>query len=69
MRSRALNSAFNRALVEPEYRQLLLLQLRRTLLEAGVAEDEIALLEARAPRTLDDLARALEVVHVESFKL
>ena len=63
MRSRALNMAFNRALVDPEYRQTLLSQLRRTLLEAGVPEVEIGQLEMLAPGSLEALAHALESVH------
>ena len=54
--------AFNRALVDPEYRQTLLSQLRRTLLEAGVPEIEISQLEALAPGSLEALAHALESI-------
>ncbi len=68
MRSRALNQAFNRALVDPEYRRQLLASLRRTLLEAGVPENEVALLERHAPTTLEHLAQAMEHVHVGSLK-
>lgn len=67
MRSRALNMVFNRALVDSEYRQTLLFQLRRTLLEAGVPETEIGQLEVLAPRSLDALAHALESVHTRVF--
>ena len=67
MRSRALNTVFNRALVDPEYRQTLFVQLRRTLLEAGVPETEIGQLEALAPQSLDALAHALESVHTRVF--
>lgn len=67
MRSRALNMTFNRALVNPEYRQSLLYRLRRTLLEAGVPEDEIEQLERYAPDSLEGLASALEEIHVSSF--
>lgn len=63
MRSRALNLVFNRALVDPEYRQTLLTQLRRTLREAGVPEFEIGQLEVLAPGSLEALARALESIH------
>ncbi len=67
MRSRALNMAFNRALIEPEYRQQLLSYLRATLLEAGVPENEIRQLEARGPGTLESLAQAMEYVHIGSL--
>ncbi len=67
MRSRALNLAFNRALVDPGYRRAFFGDLRRTLLEAGVPEAEISQLEALAPDSLEALARALESVHVGSF--
>lgn len=67
MRSRALNLAFNRALTDAEYRQELLLNLRRTLLEAGVPEAEITSLEAHQPRSLEDLAQALEAAHIATF--
>ncbi len=67
MRSRALNMAFNRALVDPQYRLAFLFQLRRTLLEAGVPEDEIRQLEALAPDSLEALAHALEAVHTRAF--
>lgn len=67
MRSRALNTTFNRALVDPEYRRVLLYQLRRTLLEAGVPETEIQQLERLSPSSLEGLATALETVHVRSF--
>lgn len=59
--------AFNRALVDSEYRQTLLSQLRRTLLEAGVPEAEISQLEALAPGSLEALAHALEAVHTRAF--
>lgn len=68
MRSRALNLAFNRALIEPDYRRQLLAYLRQTLLEAGVPESEVAQLEAHAPTTLEGLALAMEDVHVGSVK-
>lgn len=68
MRSRALNLAFNRALIEPDYRRQLLAYLRRTLLEAGVPEGEVVQLEAHAPNTLEGLALAMEYVHVGSVK-
>ena len=68
MRSRALNLAFNRALVDTAYRQALLLDLRRSLLEAGVPEAEIAQLEAHAPGSFEGLAQALEAAHVETFR-
>ncbi len=67
MRSRALNMVFNRALIDSEYRQTLFIQLRRTLLEAGVPEAEIGQLEALAPRSLETLAHALESVHTRVF--
>lgn len=59
--------AFNRALIDPEYRHVLLYRLRRTLLEAGVPETEVRLLEHLAPTSLEELADALETVHVTSF--
>jgi len=67
MRSRALNLAFNRALIDPGYRQAFFQNLRRTLLEAGVPEAEISRLEALAPDSLETLAHALEEVHTGSF--
>ncbi len=67
MRSRALNLAFNRALVDVAYRQALFLDLRRMLLEAGVPEAEIVSLEAHTPRSLEGLAQALEAAHVSTF--
>ena len=67
MRSRALNSAFNRALVDAAYRQALVSDLRRLLLEAGVPEAEIASLEAHAPRSFEGLAQALEAAHASTF--
>lgn len=67
MRSRALNLAFNRALTDAAYRQALLLDLRRTLLEAGVLESEIGKLEEHAPHSLESLAQALETVHEKTF--
>ena len=67
MRSRALNLAFNRALIDTAYRQALLLDLRRTLLEAGVPEAEIASLEAHVPRSFEGLAQALEAAHTATF--
>ena len=69
MRSRALNLVFNRALVDTAYRGALLSNLRRTLLEAGVSETEVEPLEALAPRTLEELARALELTHAETFRV
>ena len=68
MRSRALNLAFNRALIEPEYRRRLLAYLRQTLLEAGVPENEVRQLEAHGPTSLEGLAEAMEHVHVDSLK-
>lgn len=68
MRSRALNLAFNRALIEPDYRRQLLAYLRQTLSEAGVPEDEIRQLETHAPKTLENLALAMEQVHTASVK-
>ncbi len=67
MRSRALNMVFNRALVDAEYRQMLLTQLRRTLREADVPELEIDQLEALAPSSLEALAHALESIHTRVF--
>ena len=67
MRSRALNLAFNRALIDAAYRQVLLLDLRRTLLEAGVPEAEISSLELHAPHSFEGLAEALEAAHKETF--
>ena len=69
MRSRALNLAFNRALTDTAYRQALLADLRRTLLEAGVPEGEIRPLEALAPHSLESLARALEHAHTTTFRV
>lgn len=66
MRSRALNLAFNRALTDAAYRQALLLDLRRTLLEAGVLDAEIKRLEAHRPQSLEELAHALEAAHLET---
>ncbi|ADI14639.1 hypothetical protein [Truepera radiovictrix] len=63
MRSRALNFAFNRALIDPQYRARLFRDLRRTLLEAGVPEAEIAALARLEPRSLEALAEALETLH------
>jgi hypothetical protein len=63
MRSRALNFAFNRALIDAQYRARLFQDLRRTLLEAGVPEAEIAALERLAPNSLEALAKALETLH------
>ncbi len=68
MRSKELNSVFNRALTDPPYRQNLFQNLRRTLLEAGVPEEEVDLLEVHAPRSLEQLARILEDVHIDSFR-
>ena len=67
MRSRALNTAFNRALTDAGYRQAFFNDLRRTLLEAGVPEPEISVLEAFSPRSLEELANALERVHTGTF--
>lgn len=67
MRSRALNTAFNRALTDAAYRQAFFSDLRRTLLEAGVPESEISALEVLAPRSLEELAQALERVHSSTF--
>jgi hypothetical protein len=68
MRSHALNLAFNRALIEPDYRQRLLSFLRATLLEAGVPEAEITQLEACAPHNLESLAEAMEQIHVQTTR-
>lgn len=67
MRSRALNLAFNRALIDAAYRHKLLRDLRRTLLEAGVPAGEIDELEGYAPSSLEGLARALEAAHTKTF--
>ncbi|ADI14378.1 hypothetical protein [Truepera radiovictrix] len=67
MRSRALNRVFNRALIDLEYRRSLLDNLRATLRAEGVPEHELRLLEALAPRTLRELAQALETVHAQTY--
>lgn len=67
MRSKALNRAFNRALVDLEYRQSLLQNVRGTLGLEGVPEGEIRLLESSAPHDIRELAQALEQMHITSF--
>lgn len=67
MRSKALNRAFNRALVDLEYRQSLLQNVRGTLGLEGVPEGEIRLLESSAPHDIRELAQALEQMHTASF--
>ncbi|CAA9562573.1 MAG: hypothetical protein AVDCRST_MAG86-758 [uncultured Truepera sp.] len=67
MRSRALNRAFNRALIDIEYRHALLQNLRGILGSEGVPEGEIRGLESRSPHDIRELAQALEKLHLESF--
>jgi UDP-N-acetylenolpyruvoylglucosamine reductase len=67
VRSKALNRAFNRALVDLEYRQSLLQNVRGTLGLEGVPEVEIRLLESSAPHDIRELAQALEQMHIASF--
>ena len=67
MRSKALNRAFNRALIDIEYRRSLLQNVRLTLGGEGVPELEIRLLENAAPADIRDLATALERIHVTSY--
>lgn len=67
MRSKALNRAFNRALIDLEYRQALLQNMRLTLGPDGVPESEIRLLEQASPADIRDLATALERMHTTSF--
>lgn len=67
MRSRALNRAFNRALIDLEYRHALLENVRGVLGEAGVPEEEIRLLESTGPHDIRELAQALEAMHALSF--
>jgi len=68
VRSRALNRAFNRALIDPTYRRELLADLRRVLRAAGVPDEEIDRLESSAPRDIYELARSLETMHTSSFQ-
>lgn len=67
MRSKALNRAFNRALIDLEYRQALLQNVRHTLRVEGVPEGEISALERSAPHDIRELAQALEKLHTASF--
>ncbi len=67
MRSKALNRAFNRALIDLEYRHALLCSTRSTLRGDGVPESEIRLLENAAPADIRELAAALEQMHTTSF--
>jgi len=67
VRSRALNRAFNRALIDLEYRQSLLQNVRSVLGSEGVPEGEIRLLESTAPHDIRELAQALEKLHATSF--
>lgn len=67
MRSKALNRAFNRALIDLEYRRSLLQNMRFTLYPEGVPEQEIRLLENAAPADIRELASALERMHATSF--
>ena len=67
MRSRALNRAFNRALIDLEYRRALLQNVRSVLGDEGVPEDEIRVLEETTPHDIRELAQALEKLHLESF--
>ena len=67
MRSKALNRAFNRALIDLEYRQTLLQNVRFILSSEGVPEGEIRLLESTAPHDIRELAQALEKIHAASF--
>lgn len=68
MRSRELTSVFNRALIDSAYRQSLFGNLKRTLLEGGVPQDEVVALERLSPNTLDQLAEALEALHYSAFE-
>jgi len=68
VRSKALNRAFNRALVDSSYREELFGNLRRALQQAGVPEEEIRGLEAWAPDDLEELAYALEALHESTFE-
>ncbi len=67
MRSRALNRAFNRALIDLEYRLALLQNVRGVLGPEGVPEGEIRLLESSQPHDIRELAQALETMHSLSF--
>jgi len=67
VRSKALNRAFNRALIDLEYRQTLLQNVRDVLGPEGVPETEIRLLETSAPHDIRELASALETMHNLSF--
>ena len=67
MRSRALNRAFNRALIDLEYRRALLHNVRGVLGDEGVPEDEIRVLEETTPHDIRELAQALEALHAVSF--
>ena len=68
MRSRALNRAFNRALIDLEYRHALLQNLRGVLGPEGVPEGEIKGLEQASPHDIRELAQALENIHLTSFQ-
>lgn len=68
MRSRALNRVFNRALIDLEYRQQLLTNLRSALLAAEVPDAEVRLLEELSPRSIRELAQALETAHNRTFQ-
>lgn len=67
MRSKALNRAFNRALIDLEYRQSLLQNVRDVLGHEGVPEGEIRLLEQAALHDIREFAEALETMHNLSF--
>ena len=67
MRSRALNRAFNRALIDLEYRHALLQNVRGVLGDEGVPEGEIRLLETSGPHDIREVAQALEAMHALSF--
>jgi len=67
VRSKALNRAFNRALIDLEYRQALLQNVRGILGHEGVPEQEIRLLESTSPHDIRELAQALEKMHAASF--
>ena len=67
MRSRALNRAFNRALIDLEYRRDLLRNVRAVLSPEGVPIQEISQLERAAPHDIRELAEALEAMHALSF--
>ena len=67
MRSKALNRAFNRALIDLEYRLALLQNVRGVLGPEGIPEGEIRLLESAKPHDIRELAEALESMHTLSF--